>query len=104
MEVGWLKDTVGLLIDSFDIYVIRREDASDGIIFVCIYTYNFQIYQICLNKSECNIVVVQEAIATGDPEIVQLCLQFRDSQRFSQRSQGVPGLLQRLNEVYFSRV
>ena len=47
------------------------------------------------------IVVVQEAIATGDPEIVQLCLQFRDSQRFTQRSQGVPDLLQHLNEVHF---
>lgn len=55
----------------------------------------------CLYVCVCfwGFVVVQEAIATGDPEIVQLCLQHRDSQRYNQRSQGIPGLLQRLTEV-----
>jgi hypothetical protein len=42
--------------------------------------------------------VVQESIATGDPEIVQLCLQHRDNQRYAQRARGVPALLQKLTE------
>ena len=37
-------------------------------------------------------IVVQEAISTGDPEIVQLCLQSRDYQRHSQRTGDVPSL------------
>ena len=44
-------------------------------------------------------VVVQEAISTGDPEIVQLCLQSRDHQRHSQRTGDVPSLLKKLREV-----
>lgn len=44
-------------------------------------------------------LVVQEAISTGDPEIVQLCLQSRDYQRHSQRTGDVPSLLQKLREV-----
>ena len=43
--------------------------------------------------------VTQEAVATGDPEMVQLCLQYRDFQRYTRRTEGVPGLLQRLKEV-----
>ena len=35
-------------------------------------------------------IVVQEAISTGDPEIVQRCLQSRDYQRHSQRTGDVP--------------
>lgn len=51
------------------------------------------------NKENQNFwTAVQEAISTGDPEIVQMCLQHRDYQRFTQRSHGVPGLLQRLIE------
>lgn len=42
--------------------------------------------------------VLQEAVATGDPEIVQVCLQHRDHQQFTQRSSSVPRLLQRLTE------
>ncbi|KAK2177810.1 hypothetical protein NP493_577g01046 [Ridgeia piscesae] len=43
--------------------------------------------------------VVQEAISTGDPEIVQLCLQSRDYQRHSQRTGDVPSLLKKLREA-----
>lgn len=51
------------------------------------------------NKENNNFwTAVQEAISTSDPEIVQLCLQYRDFQRFTQRSHGVPALLQRLTE------
>jgi len=42
--------------------------------------------------------VLQEAVATGDPEIVQVCLQHRDRQQFTQRASSVPRLLQRLTE------
>ena len=45
-----------------------------------------------------NWTVLQEAVATGDPEIVQACLQHRDRQQFAQRSTSVPRLLQRLTE------
>ncbi|KAK2169141.1 hypothetical protein LSH36_12g20034 [Paralvinella palmiformis] len=43
--------------------------------------------------------VVQEAVCTGDPEILQLCLQYRDYQRYTCRSEGVPLLLQKLTEA-----
>jgi len=45
-----------------------------------------------------NWTVLQEAVATGDPEIVQVCLQHRDRQQLTQRSSSVPRLLQRLTE------
>lgn len=46
--------------------------------------------------------MIQEAVATGDPELVQLVLQRRDYQRLSSRAGGVPELLLKLKEVMFS--
>lgn len=43
--------------------------------------------------------VVQEAVSTGDPELLQVCLQFRDMQRFTGRVAGIPDLLKKLKEV-----
>lgn len=43
--------------------------------------------------------VVQEAVATGDPELLQLVLEKRDYQRYSSRMAGIPELLQRLKEA-----
>jgi hypothetical protein len=43
--------------------------------------------------------VVQEAVATGDPELLQLVLERRDFQRYSSRIGGIPELLQKLKEV-----
>ncbi|XP_043825439.1 ankyrin repeat domain-containing protein 13D [Dromiciops gliroides] len=40
--------------------------------------------------------VLQEAVSTGDPEIVQLVLQYRDYQRATQRLAGIPELLNKL--------
>ena len=48
--------------------------------------------------------MIQEAVCTGDPEMVQLVLQHRDMQRYTQRTEGVPGLLKRLTEVKFKTV
>jgi septin 4 len=45
------------------------------------------------------IPVVQEAVATGDPELLQLVLERRDFQRYSSRIGGIPELLQKLKEV-----
>lgn len=42
--------------------------------------------------------VLHEAVATGDPELVQLILKYRDHQRYTKRSVGVPELLQKLKE------
>nr|XP_020823999.1 ankyrin repeat domain-containing protein 13D isoform X1 [Phascolarctos cinereus] len=39
---------------------------------------------------------LQEAVSTGDPEIVQLVLQYRDYQRATQRLAGIPELLNKL--------
>lgn len=49
-------------------------------------------------ENDQNWTVLQEAVATGDPEIVQVCLQHRDLQQFMQRASSVPRLLQRLTE------
>lgn len=43
--------------------------------------------------------MVQEAVATGDPELLQLVLERRDFQRYSSRVGGIPELLQKLKEV-----
>ncbi|KDR18063.1 ankyrin repeat domain-containing protein 13D isoform X1 [Zootermopsis nevadensis] len=43
--------------------------------------------------------VVQEAVATGDPELLQLLLERRDFQRYSSRIGGIPELLQKLKEA-----
>ncbi|XP_023723988.1 ankyrin repeat domain-containing protein 13D isoform X3 [Cryptotermes secundus] len=43
--------------------------------------------------------VVQEAVATGDPELLQLVLERRDFQRYSSRVGGIPELLQKLKEA-----
>lgn len=40
--------------------------------------------------------VLQEAVSTGDPELVQLVLQFRDYQRATERLGGIPELLSKL--------
>jgi len=45
------------------------------------------------------VPVVQEAVATGDPELVHLVLERRDFQRYSSRVGGIPELLQKLKEV-----
>lgn len=43
--------------------------------------------------------VVQEAISTGDPELVQLILQHRDFQRATSRIGGIPELLEKLRQA-----
>ncbi|XP_044272439.1 ankyrin repeat domain-containing protein 13D isoform X1 [Tribolium madens] len=43
--------------------------------------------------------VVQEAVATGDPELLHMVLERRDFQRFSNRMAGIPELLQKLKEA-----
>lgn len=43
--------------------------------------------------------VVQEAVSTGDPELLQLVLEKRDSQRYSSRIGGIPDLLQKLKNA-----
>ncbi len=50
------------------------------------------------------IPVTQEAVSTGDPELLQLCLQHRDHQRFQKRTEGVPGLLERLKQVCVDQI
>ena len=50
-----------------------------------------------INKS--GWTVVQEAVATGDPELLQLVLERRDRQRYTSRVGGIPDLLQKLKSA-----
>ncbi|XP_078729735.1 ankyrin repeat domain-containing protein 13D-like [Lampetra fluviatilis] len=43
--------------------------------------------------------VLQEAVSTGDPELVQLVLQYRDYQRATKRLEGIPELLGKLRKA-----
>ncbi|KAM7086916.1 ankyrin repeat domain-containing protein 13D isoform 3-T3 [Molossus nigricans] len=43
--------------------------------------------------------VLQEAVSTGDPEMVQLVLQYRDYQRATKRLAGIPELLNKLRQA-----
>lgn len=45
------------------------------------------------------VPVLQEAVSTGDPEMVQLVLQYRDYQRATRRLAGIPELLSKLRRV-----
>lgn len=42
---------------------------------------------------------MQEAVATGDPELLQMVLERRDFQRYSNRMAGIPELLQKLKQA-----
>lgn len=44
-------------------------------------------------------IVVQEAVGTGDPELLQLVLARRDYQRYCNRVAGIPELLHKLKQV-----
>lgn len=46
-----------------------------------------------------NVSVLQEAVSTGDPELVQLVLQYRDFKRATERLAGIPELLSKLRQV-----
>lgn len=48
--------------------------------------------------------VLQEAVSTGDPEMVQVVLQYRDYQRAKQRLAGIPELLNKLRQVQRAEV
>uniref|UniRef100_A0A671NAR7 Ankyrin repeat domain-containing protein 13D-like n=1 Tax=Sinocyclocheilus anshuiensis TaxID=1608454 RepID=A0A671NAR7_9TELE len=43
--------------------------------------------------------VLQEAVSTGDPELVQLVLQYRDFRRATERLAGIPELLSKLRQA-----
>uniref|UniRef100_A0A8C1RT61 Ankyrin repeat domain 13 family, member D n=1 Tax=Cyprinus carpio TaxID=7962 RepID=A0A8C1RT61_CYPCA len=45
--------------------------------------------------------VLQEAVSTGDPELVQLILQYRDFRRATERLSGIPELLSKLRQLSF---
>lgn len=44
-------------------------------------------------------LVLQEAVSTGDPELAQLVLQYRDFKRATERLAGIPELLSKLRQV-----
>lgn len=48
---------------------------------------------------ECLFSVLQDAVSTGDPELVQLVLQYRDFKRATERLAGIPELLSKLRQV-----
>ncbi|KAG7161783.1 Ankyrin repeat domain-containing protein 13D-like [Homarus americanus] len=60
-----------------------------------------------LLRHHCNVnvenndgwTVLQEATATGDPELLGIVLEGRDMQRYSSRVAGIPGLLAKLKEA-----
>lgn len=43
--------------------------------------------------------ILQEAVSTGDPELVQLVLQYRDYKRATERLAGIPELLSKLRQA-----
>lgn len=49
-------------------------------------------------------VVLQEAVSTGDPELVQVVLQYRDFRRATERLAGIPELLSKLRKVKLTQM
>ena len=63
---------------------------------VCWHLYNFGE----VNYMYHFISVVQEAVSTGNSQLISATLQKRDLQRHTTRMIGVPALLQKLKEVH----
>uniref|UniRef100_A0A674BW90 Ankyrin repeat domain 13D n=1 Tax=Salmo trutta TaxID=8032 RepID=A0A674BW90_SALTR len=56
----------------------------------------------CADPTHCNAqnwTILQEAVSTGDPELCQLVLQYRDFKRATERLAGIPELLSKLRQV-----
>ncbi|KAM4555414.1 ankyrin repeat domain-containing protein 13D isoform 1-T1 [Odontesthes bonariensis] len=54
-----------------------------------------------VDPTHCNAqgwTILQEAVSTGDPELVQLVLQYRDFKRATERLAGIPELLSKLRQ------
>ncbi|XP_032411260.1 ankyrin repeat domain-containing protein 13D isoform X3 [Xiphophorus hellerii] len=54
------------------------------------------------DPTHCNAqgwTILQEAVSTGDPELVQLVLQYRDFKRATERLAGIPELLSKLRQA-----
>ncbi|XP_069027441.1 ankyrin repeat domain-containing protein 13D isoform X2 [Embiotoca jacksoni] len=54
------------------------------------------------DPTHCNAqgwTILQEAVSTGDPELVQLVLQYRDFKRATDRLAGIPELLSKLRQA-----
>ncbi|XP_077466306.1 ankyrin repeat domain-containing protein 13D [Stigmatopora argus] len=54
------------------------------------------------DPTHCNAqgwTILQEAVSTGDPELVQLVLQYRDFKRATERLAGIPELLRKLRKA-----
>lgn len=56
-----------------------------------------------LDGTTCSRVVMQEAIANGNPSLVKLIMKYRNYQRNVQRIRGIPELLRKLKEVRRTR-
>uniref|UniRef100_A0A4W5QDD3 Ankyrin repeat domain 13D n=1 Tax=Hucho hucho TaxID=62062 RepID=A0A4W5QDD3_9TELE len=56
----------------------------------------------CADPTHCNAqswTILQEAVSTGDPELCQLVLQYRDFKRATERLAGIPELLSKLRQA-----
>lgn len=62
------------------------------------YLLNYQINQYS-NFNLIIFAVVQEAVGTGNPELIQMVLAHRDYQRYCNRVAGIPELLHKLKQV-----
>ena len=59
---------------------------------------------VILPPSLANWTVLQEAVATGNSELVALILQYRDHQRSGARLSGIPQLLQQLPRMLLQKL
>lgn len=64
-----------------------------------IYVVKSSTWNIKVEDVHCVYSVLQEAVSTGDPELVQLVLQYRDYKRATERLAGIPELLSKLRQV-----
>lgn len=68
---------------------------------LCVLLLRFHMYEVDAPAQSPRFVrpVLQEAVSTGDPELVQLVLQYRDFKRATERLAGIPELLSKLRQV-----
>ncbi|CAG9856866.1 unnamed protein product [Phyllotreta striolata] len=104
----WNNDfkTLGELLTSKEIDKEKRDVRGRTPLMLAVTLGHLESTRTLLNH-EANVncenlhgwTVVQEAVATGDPELVQIVLESRDFQRYTNRMAGIPELLQRLKEA-----
>lgn len=105
VTLGHSDSAVILLQHEANVNTENTQGWSGKLFLFFIYTFIFltnlfTFIEICEQRLNfIFVIVVQEAVGTGNPELLQLVLARRDYQRYCNRVAGIPELLHKLKQV-----